>query len=769
MVQRRYGPVRGAGVGVIEEDGGKSIEPGALGWACYAGVLERGPEGEMIEAQNSKAYAAKCGGIIDDSLLPDCCLDYYKLANGAGGLLLRRILDGNQAPGSKTVYGRYGDLLTPMGTISAHNGGRWSGKKDKTINAATGKTDTTITTGVATWKTDQWKGATITHPEITNKTYTVVGNTDAGIITLEADSTYLADWTAASATHEYFYMSLENETKSLSYLIGDGEEKPDTEFSLSFFIDGAFWKKYPNLSTNPTDARYWINIINNDTSNFVVTVADLWTGGHTAAVRPANHYGKIATVTATVLTAVINDFTINSPVGAGNPTFALGTTDDLQIAQKLTITMVDPTTGNVVSDKFGALGLMTLGSEFNPPANTGGTTNVNKWVPPFTVTAGVTPLVALDTLVINYKPLVADSLIGGRVYPDKPNAKRTFFRIVDNDHKTITAADGSDMTVDGATDDYFLVEAPLELEGGRDGIADLVDADYNQQAWDTGTSVFNRVINRNMGLLKCATPGVTSTSVQKAGVAYADAKNHQYRYEAPANVLTESAAIELVNDTLGRSDFAVISFPSYSYVTDPNDTGEGRLKLVSSTGMIHGAEAAVAKAYGGYHKAEAGIDVKLPAILKLPSGETVFDEEQLNPVGIGVIKKIKGNFVLWGDRMLHLDPNWKWKHQREQMSYYEHVLQENFDWIVYAINDAIERPKAITALLGFFLPEWAEKRAIRGTTLQDAVIIKIDSENNTDATMAAGDMWAEIKPRLADTVERFIMKIGKQGIFESVG
>jgi hypothetical protein len=35
--------------------------------------------------------------------------------------------------------------------------------------------------------------------------------------------------------------------------------------------------------------------------------------------------------------------------------------------------------------------------------------------------------------------------------------------------------------------------------------------------------------------------------------------------------------------------------------------------------------------------------------------------------------------------------------------------------------------------------------------------------------MSQGDMNAEIKLRLADTVERFIISIGKQGIFESVG
>jgi len=267
-----------------------------------------------------------------------------------------------------------------------------------------------------------------------------------------------------------------------------------------------------------------------------------------------------------------------------------------------------------------------------------------------------------------------------------------------------------------------------------------------------------------------ATPGVTSTAVQKAGVAYAEAKNHQYRYEVPAATVTDNGALTLANDTLGRNDFAVMSFPSYASVPhpDPASAREGKLKVVSVTGMIHGREARMAADYDGYHRAEAGVDAKLPRVLKLPTGERKLNEELLNPAGIGVIKKLKGNFVIWGDRTLQTDPNWKWKHQREQMSYYEHVLQENFDWIVFTINDPDTDAMAATALLAYFTPEWS-KRAIRGNTVQEAAVIKVDAENNTDATRAAGDKFAEVKLRLADTTERFIIKIGKMGIFEQVG
>jgi hypothetical protein len=760
MGQKRYGPTRGAGTVIIELEGEKSIEPGALGWCGYAGMLEKGPIGELIVAQNKNTFQKKCGGIISDSLLPDSAYDYYDGANGSGGLMLIRVTDGNEAQASMPLCARVGTLLTPMGTLKAANGGRWGGKAKNYTNDLDDIGDLTniaIDTGVA-MKTNEWAGGVVELEDVPNKSYPIIGNDDDGVITVAADQMMLDDYNLLSGTSLRYYLALENDDKALSIMIADGEEKSDTEFSISVYVDGAFIKKYANLSTDPTSGRYWVDLINNDDGNDEIFAVDLWTGAHTASVRPANHYGVIGTVTATVLTAVIHDFTINSPTG-GNPTLAIVATDGDMIAQKITITMSSATAGTAVSDKFGALGAVTLATPFVPN---------NKWTPEFTVTAGTTPLVATNTLVINYKPFIADSLIGGYLYPDKVNFKSTRYRIVDNDHDSITVADGSTMTTEAAAADEFMVVAPLEMTGGIDGHADLVDSDYIQQAWDVSNSPFNQIFGKNMGLVKMAAPGCTSTAVQKAGVSYSDAKNHQYRYEIPANIVTETGAIACVNDTLGRSDFAVASFPSYGTVPDPL-SNEGKMKLVSLTGMIHGREARIAADYNGYHKAEAGVDAKLARLLDIPTGDVILDEEQLNPCGISIIKKNKGNFIIWGDRTLNTDPTWRWKHQRELMSYYEHVLQESFDWLIFMINDTENESLALSALKMFFLTEWQPKRAIRGNTFGEAAIIKLDEELNTDVTRAAGDMIAEVKLKLADTIERFIIRIGKQGIFESVG
>lgn len=768
MAQKVFGPIRGAGVQVIELEGQKSIEPGALGFVGYAGVLEKGPVGELITVLGIESARKKVGSLISDSLLPDAIEDYFDLAAGAGGMLLVRVTDGNELPAAgyrdfartanvANIFARRA-AKTPIATIEAKNGGRWGGKRSYYTDefALAGDiTETTITTGLTKFKKDEWKGGYVELNAVPNKRYPIVGNTAAGVITVASDQTMDTD--LGASTDFRYYLVRENGEKALSVEFRDGEEDLDNEFSMRIYVDGTLVNTYGNLSTDPTNKRYWVNIVNNDDGNDEIKITDLFTGTHVANVRPANYYDKIASVTATLLTKVMFDHTVASPTLAA-PTVALGTLTSAMLEQNITITMTSPTAFTAVSDRFGSLG----------PAGTVGTlyTPTNKWTPPFTITNGSPVLATGDVITIRYKPFEPGALVGGFVYPDKPNFKRTKFRIVANTHNTLTVADGSDMTVVATTNDEFMVEAPRALYDGRDGIADLTDSLYNQKAWDVDSSPFNRIEGRNLGLVKFATPGVTATAVQKAGVAYAAAKNHQYRYEIPSNIVNEDSADAYVNETLGRSDYAVVSFPSYVSVADPQGE-QGALKLVSATGMIHGREARIANDYLGYHKAEAGIDVTLPEILKLPTGDKILNEELLNPRGINVIKKARGNFILWGDRSLWLDPTWKFKHQREQMSYYEHVLQESFDFVIFSLNSPETRALVKTAMISFFLPEYRKGALDNDFQFEEAAKIKIDAENNTAATKAQGDMFCDILLRLVDTVERLRIRIGKAGIFEA--
>jgi len=367
-----------------------------------------------------------------------------------------------------------------------------------------------------------------------------------------------------------------------------------------------------------------------------------------------------------------------------------------------------------------------------------------------------------DTVSVEVRPLEVNALVGGDVLPDEA-AFRDKFEIVANDAVSMTVKTGSDMTTIGSLGGTFSAEYVKELGGGYDGIADISDTDFIN-AYDPGTSPLRSLRGKNLGLVKLATPGVTATAVQKAAVAFGEGQNWQYRYEVPANIVSEQAAEEFINDTLGRNDFAVGSFPSFGKVSNPQGQG---LKLITMTGAIHGVEAKIAKDFDGFHKAGAGIDAILSNMLARPDGleDKVLDEEFLNPVGLSILKKISGNFIIWGDRTLGLDSAFKFKHQRETLSHYENTFLENFDFIIFALNNSETAEQLKSTFVAFFTPEFA-KGAIVGDSLSDAVTIKIDDENNTLITRAAGDLNAEIGVRIVDTVERFIITISKLGITE---
>ena len=59
MVQRRYGPVKGAGTALIEKDSEKPIEKGALGPTSYVGILERGPVGKLFRCGTKTDFKKK--------------------------------------------------------------------------------------------------------------------------------------------------------------------------------------------------------------------------------------------------------------------------------------------------------------------------------------------------------------------------------------------------------------------------------------------------------------------------------------------------------------------------------------------------------------------------------------------------------------------------------------------------------------------------------------------------------------------------------------
>src|SRR6478609_4951149 len=226
---RRFGPTRAAGVRIEEQDGDKTITPGALGWAGMAGIAEKGPPNKMVLCSTKTEYIKWFGNITTDGLMTDCAYDFFDLANGAGGLAVVRVTDGNELQASYTVFNRRtGSAQGPVGVIKALNGGRWGGKEKRhagTMLNIGSLTNTTLQVEAAfssTFKTDELKGGYIALSNVANKLYPIVGNTSAGLITVASDQTMLTDYNVLGGSVFGYQVTLENDGKAISIQPVDG-------------------------------------------------------------------------------------------------------------------------------------------------------------------------------------------------------------------------------------------------------------------------------------------------------------------------------------------------------------------------------------------------------------------------------------------------------------------------------------------------------------------------------------------------------------------
>jgi hypothetical protein len=781
MSVKRFGPILGAGVQIEETEGDQQIIPAPYGVTVMVGDFERGEPGIPAFLSGKLDFSRRNGGRIQDSDAPTAALDFFKLSRGSGNLISYRVTGGDEAPAEVSLYTRQGTAAAPasgrklLGKLYAKNGGKWGGQRKSHLDDVTGSGDltaTTIDTG-DTMVENEWAGGTLQLKKVTTKTYTIVGNTAAGVVSVEADQDLLADWTAGAGTPANRYLlTRENvdhlgNDKHLAVQIGNGEENPSTEFSLKIYVDGALvGKGYNNLSTNPTKSNYWVKIINDDPSNREIRAVDLYTGDKTlAAVRPSNFYGTSKTLTALTLTLPDPDVTVDSPTSA-NPTVSF-TRGSLVKHQVLVGTVENAGADMRWTSDIGPLEVLQA-------AFTGVATNLGDEIGSVTVTNGGTILADGDTINIEVTALVLNELKGGTVWPSVVAYPKLSFFIDSNTRTTVSVRTGLDLTNGGliSAGAPFMIQYQQEFELGNNS-APLSDADF-LPAFDANLSTLRRIVGKNKGLVKITCPGVTSAVVQRAGVEFCAAMNWSYKVQIPSAYTVEADAIDYINGTIGRSEYASTHFPSFGSVSDPDATpgaDDVPLKEQTLVGMILGREALVATQYDGYHKAPAGIDVTLPDVLELPTGnpdeQVALDEEALNPQGLNVVKFRQGTCITWGDRTLSPTSEWKWYHQRCQMSHYENLIRENFDWIVFAINNPTAWQRVSTSFRAFFLPEWT-KGALRGKTFAEAMQLKVDEENNTDLTLSAGDLNAELTLKLAETVERFRVIIGKSGIFDAV-
>lgn len=824
MADRVFGPIRGAGVQVREREPERNIVQGQLGSTVLMGVFERGVENDITILPSKKSFTRKMGGLLDPADFnatsfasleaPLASNHFWDHSEGAGFLTCLRVVprtvtasqDDTPDASALEVYNREATPVR-LGRLVAQNGGRWGGARKTFQGEITGTPGTdfptqnqlqlSLTSGNLTFKVDEYKNGTVHVHGITTKTYTVISNTADGLFTFAADENLTTDWAAAGPPTDYNVtvyrdnLNYRGREKYLSAEFRDGALDPVGRFGLQIRVDGVVYIDYEELSMDATSPYYWKDVINDDPNNDLITVEDDFTGNRLAdTARPANRYGESAALTAQTLTIADPVVSGLSVAGAWVPDFTWTSWGTAVVSQRLKVECTDDTAGAEIFDvttdigedgasnssrTFQETGDLSAGITFTMDQYTGvfdlGTTSG-------TVTTG-------DYFYVYLRPLVEDKLIGGKINPNTGASTVRTYSITDNTRTTVSVSAVNDLTASGSNSagDEYMLQWPERFSGGYDGnIADMTTTDY-EALLDSGDSPLLKLKTMNQGLVKVAVPGIAKPSpaldLQKKVKELCLAYNWMARPEIPDEYTNELDVLDWLNNSYGRTDLAAVFFPSFMYIRDPIAVSgsDSREQLVSVVGMQLGREAMVARDWDGYHKAAAGTDVTLPLVIRAPvlgrpDTPVRLNEELLNPSGVNAYRWASGGSTIlaWGDRTLDNTTVYRWKHKREQLSHYENVIIENFDWAIFQINDPEADADVIAAVHTYFLEEW-RKRAIRGNTfvggINPAAIIKMDEENNTDATRAQGDQNIEVSLRFPDTVERLKFIIGAMGITES--
>jgi len=467
---RVFGAIKGVGTQVVRKAAARPIEQGPYGGAVILGIFRSGPTDKVISLESGLSqYRRIYGGLTTSSQAPLCCEHYYSAGEGAGELHILRVTDGTDVKASRPLRGRKVDtsvveqaphiVYADLGTISAHNGGRWGGRRAVMagdIGAGAVTSTTTVNLGFTT-KANAWVGAMLKFPQdVPAAAYRVISNTAQGVFTI--DGTF--DSSLSNPSDGRWNMELVNTNEitgmaeALEVEISDGGENPNSYFSFYPYRDGdAPRSGWENLALDSSGKRYWKSSIEDDTDNYEISVTDSYVGDPADMLaRPAN-FAEIPAPNGMISTNQVK-FQVLRWTRTGTGTPYVDTVNDVTWGSDprpclITLTFTNSTTFTVSAvmeeGGYSVVGLPngTLGMAYAAQ---------HPWLPGFTARAGGVNAVSGDKLFIYARPLPTNlhqSKGGAYYYPAAASSEgnvRNRYLIVGNTYDTITLQTGINLT-----------------------------------------------------------------------------------------------------------------------------------------------------------------------------------------------------------------------------------------------------------------------------------------------------------------------------------
>ena len=261
-----------------------------------------------------------------------------------------------------------------------------------------------------------------------------------------------------------------------------------------------------------------------------------------------------------------------------------------------------------------------------------------------------------------------------------------------------------------------------------------------------------------------------SKVVYNALIDWSDASAKNIVVVETASGLTPDQAISSSGD-LNLSSRAAVYYP-HVFIKDPIGKSGAAVRKIGPSGAVVGNYLATDSKVGPF-KAPAGIDASINGALAL---ERAFTPSELDALNIGVattgvrvgknvvnaIRNIPGaGVVIMGGRTLKQDGTAnKYINMRRSLIYIEKRMNDLLQFAVFENNSEALWGR-INTVLGVFLNEYRNQGGLRGATAAEAYYVKCDAENNTNASIAAGQVNVEVGVALEYPAEFVVLNLSQ--------
>ena len=111
-------------------------------------------------------------------------------------------------------------------------------------------------------------------------------------------------------------------------------------------------------------------------------------------------------------------------------------------------------------------------------------------------------------------------------------------------------------------------------------------------------------------------------------------------------------------------------------------------------------------------------------------------------------------------RTLSSDPDSRYVNVRRLLLMIEKAIELSLQWAAFEPNDEVTRNKIRLSILSFLSALW-QQGALAGETLEQALFVKCDEENNPPVERNNGRLWAHVGVAPAKPFEFILLRVGR--------